>query len=407
MNIPKIHNHFLSDKEGKRRLALYWPWIYLRSGVERCIVEYLKRSRHDWTILTNHFDKDATYPEFAKFDVIELSRVSVDRNPLKALKAAIIILFQKVDLSRFDALFLHSGDLGDLFAVRNRFIPVICYCHSPIRPVYDPTYREEYLKRNRGNALLFWVLWLTFRLIGPVAWGRYKFVFCNSHWIERRILINRLCQHERLKVLHPGVDTTRISPSNVWEHFFLVPGRIMWLKNIELAIRAFRIFRENSSATKQFQLIVAGMVDQKSRAYLKQLQEQFGDIPDIRWVLNPSDKVLFSLYERCYAVLFTPLAEDWGIVPLEAMAHGKPVVAVNRGGPTESIVPDKTGFLLPPDEKAFADTMLTLVQKRWLAEQMGFAGRKRVKAFDWEYYTKCLDDFFSQLPARHPDLFLT
>lgn len=172
------------------------------------------------------------------------------------------------------------------------------------------------------------------------------------------------------------------------------------MKNIELAIKAFRIFRESSPDAEQFQLIVAGMVDYKSRPYLARLQKLSADVPGIRWTINLSDRNLFLLYERCYAVVFTPLAEDWGLVPLEAMAFGKPIISVNNGGPTESVIHGKTGFLLPPDEQVFAKAMLTLVQKPELVEQMGLAGRRRSEMFNWEHFSKRVDEIFSRLPRR-------
>ena len=61
-------------------LALYHPWVYLHSGIERMLVEIVARSRHDWTIYTHHHSPDTTYPELRDADVVELSpRVSVRR----------------------------------------------------------------------------------------------------------------------------------------------------------------------------------------------------------------------------------------------------------------------------------------------------------------------------------------
>ena len=51
------------------RVALYYPWLYLKSGVERTLLELVTRSRHDWTFITNHYHRDQTYPEFQQLDV--------------------------------------------------------------------------------------------------------------------------------------------------------------------------------------------------------------------------------------------------------------------------------------------------------------------------------------------------
>lgn len=83
------------------------------------------------------------------------------------------------------------------------------------------------------------------------------------------------------------------------------------------------------------------------------------------------------LLAACQAVVYTPQHEHFGIVPLEAMASGRPVVAVNNGGPTESIVSARTGYLCDPTPAAFADAYQRLLDKA-VAERLGVAARKHV-----------------------------
>ena len=60
------------------RFALYHPWVYLTSGLERTLLELFRRSRHDWVLYTHRYQPETTYPELADFDVVELApRVSV------------------------------------------------------------------------------------------------------------------------------------------------------------------------------------------------------------------------------------------------------------------------------------------------------------------------------------------
>ena len=62
------------------KVALYHPWIYLKSGLERTILEIARRSRHDWIICTSHFDASGTYPQLQEHSVTEVNRVSVQRS---------------------------------------------------------------------------------------------------------------------------------------------------------------------------------------------------------------------------------------------------------------------------------------------------------------------------------------
>ena len=100
---------------------------------------------------------------------------------------------------------------------------------------------------------------------------------------------------------------------------------------------------------------------------------------------------------RCYALLFPSLSEPWGIVPVEAMAHARPVLAVNNGGPTESVADGETGFLLEPAPDAFAERM------RWLAERpdevrrLGRSAAQRARRYSWDAFVRRLDDYLDTL----------
>jgi alpha-1,3/alpha-1,6-mannosyltransferase len=83
------------------------------------------------------------------------------------------------------------------------------------------------------------------------------------------------------------------------------------------------------------------------------------------------------LLAACQAVVYTPQHEHFGIVPLEAMASGRPVIAVNNGGPTESVLSGRTGQLCEPTAAAFADAYEKLLDVK-VAEKMGAAARKHV-----------------------------
>ena len=93
------------------------------------------------------------------------------------------------------------------------------------------------------------------------------------------------------------------------------------------------------------------------------------------------------------ALLYTPSGEHFGIVPIEAMYVGTPVIAVNDGaGPTETVQDGKTGFLCKSDEIAFAEAAVKLLTDRSLQKQLGEAGRKRVEdEFSFQSFATQLD----------------
>jgi hypothetical protein len=90
------------------RPAIYYPWVYLKGGAERVLMELMRRSRHDWTLFTNRFEPGSTFPEFAALDVVPLRNVSVRRSVPEVAKAAMTLLTQKLDLSGHGALIVVS-----------------------------------------------------------------------------------------------------------------------------------------------------------------------------------------------------------------------------------------------------------------------------------------------------------
>ncbi|MEJ2756789.1 MAG: glycosyltransferase, partial [Gammaproteobacteria bacterium] len=154
-----------------------------------------------------------------------------------------------------------------------------------------------------------------FRIIDKLLWSRYQKIISISDCVKTRIVSANLASKEKIDVVYPGIDEKNIVASDVFESFFFLPGRIMWTKNIELAITAFRQFK---NLTKHnFRLVIAGMVDEKSKPYFEKLKQLAGHSPDVIFCLNPDDATLCDYYHRCYATLFTAFNEDLGLTPME------------------------------------------------------------------------------------------
>lgn len=377
------------------KIACYYPWVYLRSGIERTILEMCRRSRHEYTIFTNNFEPDNTYPEFRNLRITELSNVPVERELRSVLRAATVIAFQRVDFSSFDALVVHCEGLGDLILHRRPPLPSVCFCHTPLRPVFDPEYRRRVLEQYSGvKGVLFKTFSAGFRRLDQRMWSRYSHVFFNSNETCARADRGGLLKAvgNRHEVLHPGIDVAELQPTWCFEKYFLIPGRIMWTKNIELAISAFIKLKNAAPNVADFRLVIAGMVDKKSQPYLQMLRRLCGGRTDIEIVISPSDATLHRLYAGCYTVLFPAFNEDWGLVPLEANAFGKPVIASDRGGPIESQRHGATGLLLEPAVEEFAQAMALLAASPELVDKMGRQGRANAELYDWSSFVRRMDD---------------
>ncbi len=377
----------------RKRIALYYPWVYLTSGAERTLVEIVRRSRHEVTIFTNEFRPESTFPELSGMDVRLLDRVPVERSVGAVGKAAVKILRQKVDLSSFDALLVMCEGLGDLMTLRHRDIPAFCLCLTPLRIAFDPVYRRQFFaQRSAWKRAVVGMGSAAFRTVDRLAWRRYRRVFPISREVEGRILAGRLAPPERMRVLNPGIDLSAFKPSPQADRTFFVPGRIMWTKNLELAIESFQLFRQEVEDKAGWRLVIAGIVDEKSQPYLDKLRTLAGDDAAIEFVIHPSDEEMLALYRECFATLFTAFNEDWGLVVIEAMASAKPVVAAKRGGPLEIVDDGQDGLLAQPEPRAFADAMLRLTREPELLERLRSQGPVGAARFGWEPFVEALDE---------------
>ncbi|MBK9966173.1 MAG: glycosyltransferase family 4 protein [Holophagales bacterium] len=382
----------IDDAKKRRRIAVYYPWLYLTSGAERTILEIARRSRHRITIFTNEYQPGATFPELQQMDVRLLSRVPVERSLRSVASAAARLLSQELDLSEFDGLLVVCEGLGDLVALRQRRIPVFCLCLTPLRIAFDPVYRKRYLaSRSTLHRLAVRAGTVLYRAVDRIAWRRYRRVFAISEEVKTRILAGRLAPADKMRTLHPGVELSAYAPSPPAERTFFVPGRIMWTKNLELAIQAFQIFRMTAPEPSTWKLVIAGIVDRKSGPYLDRLRSLAGGDPSVEFHVHPSDTQMRALYASSFAMLFTAFNEDWGLVLIEAMASGKPAVAVNRGGPKEIVRHEHDGLLSEPEPGSFAVAMGRLASEPGLYERLSSNAPSSAARFGWGPFIDDLD----------------
>jgi glycosyltransferase involved in cell wall biosynthesis len=386
------------------RVGLYHPWVYLRSGIERWMLEVVARSRHDWVIYTHHHNADATYPEVAGLDLRELSpRISVRRSLGPLVHAAATMARSQLPGDGCDAMLVSSEGLGDLVALRAT-VPVAAYCHTPLKIRHDPAAAAVVRRQSAARRLALASIGPTFDAIDRVAWRRYRHVLVNSSETLARVQSAGLRPMGPLEVLEPGVDESWFPAQVITarEQVFLYAGRIMWQKNIELAIEAIRLLPGTGA-----RLVVAGMVDAKSEPYLAQLRELARGLP-VTFEVAPPDERLRELYSTSTALVFPARNEDFGMVVLEAMAAGTPVLAVDAGGPRTTVAHGRTGWLLPAEPQAFADQMSAVLDAGSGLAVMRHAARAEAGRRGWASHVQRLDDVLEGLlpypssPASSP-----
>ena len=131
---------------------------------------------------------------------------------------------------------------------------------------------------------------------------------------------------------------------------------------------------------------------------LRTLTEQLKIGKQVTFLRSFTDEEKVALLDQCTAMLYTPSNEHFGICPLEGMYMRNPVIAANSGGPLETVLHGKTGFLCEPTAESFAEQMLHLVRNPSVVRKMGEAGHSHVvENFSFHAFTEKLDSIVASL----------
>jgi glycosyltransferase involved in cell wall biosynthesis len=232
---------------------------------------------------------------------------------------------ENFDLSAYDLVI--SSESGPAKGVLTAPHTVhICYCHTPMRYVWN-MYGEYRRSSNRFMRLLISPLFHYLRIWDYCAAARVDHFVANSSAVAARI---EKYYRRGSTIIAPPVDVARFQEHPpVDDGFYLCCGELVGYKRVDQAIEACnRLSRK---------LIVVG-----GGEHLAQLRKIAG--PTVEVLGRQPDDVVTDYYRRCSALLF-PGEEDFGIVPLEAMAAGKPVIAFGRGGACDTVSDGVTGIL--------------------------------------------------------------
>ncbi|CAL9029161.1 unnamed protein product [Prunus brigantina] len=218
-------------------------------------------------------------------------------------------------------------------------------------------------------------------------------------------------------VLYPAVNVNQFDePTNSYKLNFLSINRFEKKKNIDLAILAFSMLRTLEGDLLQgvnlaeASLTIAGGFDKRLKEnveYLEELRslaEREGVSSQVNFITSCSTAERNALLSQCLCVLYTPKDEHFGIVPLEAMAAHKPVIACNSGGPVETVTDGVTGFLCEGNPREFSLAMAKLIQDPQMAQRMGTEARKHVtESFSTKIFGQNLNQYLVDIARTKRD----
>ncbi len=313
-------------------VALAHDYLLVMRGAERTFAE-IARCWPDSPIYTLLYDADAVAEGFAGREVhsSRLQRLGQRQSSFRYLLPFFPGAVEKLDVGSYDTIVTSSS----AFAHGVRPGPGalhVCYCHSPFRYAWFEGERAiaecpapgRPLLRRTLRRIRSWDLEASHRVTHYVA---------NSAITQERI---RRIYGRDSEIVHPPVEVDRFAPAEA-EDYLLFVGQIVRHKRVDVAIEAATM------AGRPIKIVGEG-------PDLERLRESHADAP-VEFLGAVSDRRLADLYARCLA-LVVPNIEEFGIAAVEAQAAGRPVVAVARGGVTETVVDGRTGVLVDGEDAA-------------------------------------------------------
>lgn len=356
------------------RIAIFHDYFGAVGGGERVVLMMAKILNAD--IITT--DVDALAKMNPEVPVISLGPTFKYRG-FKQISACLKFYF--CDFSKEYDFFIFSGNWAHYAAHRHH--PNMWYCHTPVRAFYD--LYPVFLKRLDFISRQEFRIWSHFqRRFDQQAVRDLDIIVTNSKNVQARIL--RTYSRDAA-VIYPPVATTQFHCKEYGD-FWLSVNRLYPEKRIELQVDAFRQMPDEK-------LVVIGgyATGDHASEYMKRLSRQLPS--NVTLLGEVTEPRLLDLYAGCKGLICTAMDEDFGLTPLEAMASGKPVIAVDEGGFQETVTP-QTGVLVGASQDIIIDAVKSLSGN---PESFKYACIERAREFDLEIFkekiTSAVNDAYS------------
>jgi glycosyltransferase involved in cell wall biosynthesis len=324
------------------KIAFIHDYLNQYGGAER-VLQVLCSMFPRAPIYTTVYDPHATGGVFEEYEIRTsfLQRIPFVKGYHHVFSFLMPFAIEQFDVSAFDVVFSVSSSFSKGI-ITNTSTKHICYCLTPPRFLWDDS--QKFIQDFHYPPIIK-------KVVPPLlsylrVWDRHA-----SSRIDKFIAISN-CVSERIEkyygmkssVVYPPVNLSKFyiaDPASISDYFLMV-GRLVTYKKFDIAIRAFNHLK--------LQLKIVGTGPELVR--LRKMAK-----PNIEFLGLVSDKRLADLYAHSQALIF-PQEEDFGIVPLESMASGRPVVAYAAGGVLETIKDADTGvFFEEQDDQSLINAI--------------------------------------------------
>jgi len=393
--------HDLPSGGGKRALHEMTRRLAARHEIG---VYTLSCAEHDFGDLRPYAQRHMAFP----FQPLSLARRPFGRlnqgirtADLLRLRALQRRIAQQIDAVGYDVVFAHNCQFGQSPAI----LPFLAtstayYCQEPPRQIYEPPVDRPYARFSRVQRLG--------NCFDPLP-GLYRRTLAR---LDRQntlaadlVLVNSAYSRESLyrvygifaRVGYLGADTEVFHPLSLpRQDFVLSVGALNPRKGFDFLLRSLALLDQ---ARRPPLVIVSNHVNAAEHAYLGDLARELQVPVEMRAMV--ADAELVQLYNQAALTVYAPVMEPFGLVPLESMACGTPVVGVREGGVRETVVHGETGLLVERDPRLFADAVSSLLRDPERRDDMGRQGVEYVKReWSWERSVATLERRLEEAAAH-------
>ena len=310
------------------KVALVHDWLIGMRGGEK-VLEVLCELYPNAPIYTLFYDSKGVSPAILKHKIIpsNLNNLPFVLKYYRMLLPMYPSAIESFDLTDYDLVISTSHCVAKGVITAGDSIH-ISYTHTPMRYIWD-MYFHYFASYGKIKKLLMNKFIHYLRIWDVTATSRVDYLIANSHFVKKRI---KKFYRRDADVIHPPVELDRFCQGPDNGQYYLFLSALVPYKKVDLVIEAFK----NQLIDKK--VIIAG-----SGPLLNIIKKETSK--NIQVIEAPSDAKVVELFKNSKALLY-PGVEDFGIVPLEAMACGKPVIAYGRGGALETIVENVTGVFI-------------------------------------------------------------
>lgn len=308
------------------KVAIIHDFLTQYGGAERVLQAFLE-IYPEARVFTLIYDKKKLGSHFSKYDIqaSPLQNMPLAVKKYKWYLASMPAAIESFDLTGYDLIISSSSAFAKGIINPGQALN-ICYCYTPTRYLWSDSH--FYLQTAK-------IPWPASKFIGGVltrlrmwdylAAQRPDYMLAISQEVKKRI---SHYYHRDSEVIYPFVNSAHFAISNQISDYYLIAGRMVPYKRNDIVIRAFNDLG--------LPLKVVG--DGYGLSELKKIAKS----PKIEFLGRVNEAQLKKYLANCRALIF-PAAEDFGIVPLEAMASGRPIIAYRAGGALETIKEGITG----------------------------------------------------------------